>query len=73
MRLKIRALSLLVAVCLTVTTLGNYNSSSAAIESSGAISTDNCSTKISEDLQMVLARSEDDDMRDSLNLDGAGI
>lgn len=62
MDMKVRALSLFVAACLTATTLGNYSTLSAAVESSGTIATDKFSTKITEELQAVLDKSEDDDM-----------
>lgn len=62
MKIKFRVFSLLVVVCLTATTFGNYCSASAEIESNNTISTKNYITKISKDLKMVLDRSEEDDM-----------
>ncbi len=62
MNMKNRALSLFAAACLTATTLGNYSTSSAAVGIGGAIAVDQLSTKITEELQAVLDKSQDDDM-----------
>lgn len=62
MNMKIRALSLFAAACLTATTLGNQSTSSAAVGIGGAIAVDQLSTKITEELQAVLDKSQDDDM-----------
>lgn len=62
MDMKVRALSLFAAACLTATTLGNQSTSSAAVGIGGVIAADKLNTKISDELQAVLDESQDNDM-----------
>lgn len=56
MKMKTRILSLFTTACITVTLLGTYSASSVTIAEN------KLGTKITEDLQVILDKSKDDDM-----------
>lgn len=62
MKLKVRYLSLIAAVCLAVTTLCGFSSASAEIDDIGTIIESVRGTKIAKNLQDVLDKSNDADL-----------